>query len=164
MPAPRKYPDELRESATRMALEARRSPEDRPDPLTRIRQYRHRRRNHHPVHRERKQRRAPFGLAVAQRQVVHVEVRDHRGDQRQQQHRGHGDPAAPTGSTHRRSLPGTLTPDARPEVALPADLGVRLEEFDVWSLDYGLEVRMLPCWVHQKPRFNALPVACQGGG
>lgn len=36
MPAPRKYPDELRERATRMAVEARRDPATRPGALARI--------------------------------------------------------------------------------------------------------------------------------
>ncbi|WP_026128442.1 transposase [Nocardiopsis halophila] len=36
MAAPRKYPDELRERATRMAVEARRDPATRPGALARI--------------------------------------------------------------------------------------------------------------------------------
>jgi len=36
MPAPRKYPDELRERATRMAVEARRDPASRPGAIARI--------------------------------------------------------------------------------------------------------------------------------
>ncbi|MDA2809009.1 IS3 family transposase [Nocardiopsis suaedae] len=36
MPAPRKYPDELRERATRMAVEARRDPATRPGALARV--------------------------------------------------------------------------------------------------------------------------------
>ncbi|GAB3214360.1 transposase [Marinactinospora endophytica] len=36
MPAPRKYPDELRERATRMVVEARRNPATRPGAIARI--------------------------------------------------------------------------------------------------------------------------------
>lgn len=36
MPAPKKYPDELRERATRMAVEARRDPETATGAITRI--------------------------------------------------------------------------------------------------------------------------------
>ena len=36
MAAPRRYPDELRERATRMAVEARRDPATRPGALARI--------------------------------------------------------------------------------------------------------------------------------
>ena len=36
MPAPRKYPDELRERATRMAVEARQDPATRPGALSRV--------------------------------------------------------------------------------------------------------------------------------
>ena len=36
MGAPRKYPDEIRERATRMAVEARRDPETRPGALARV--------------------------------------------------------------------------------------------------------------------------------
>lgn len=38
MAAPRKYPDELRERATRMAVEARRDPATRPGALARVAQ------------------------------------------------------------------------------------------------------------------------------